>query len=59
MGFETWPFSKLIIFFSICLDKEVSFIHPNLPPILAESDLLKILAVAANPTLLILFKISK
>ena len=53
------PFSKLIIFFSICFDKEVSFTHPILPPILAVSDMLKMFAVAAKPIFLILFKISE
>jgi len=37
IGFDICPFSKLIIFFSICFDKEVSFTHPILPPILAVS----------------------
>jgi hypothetical protein len=53
------PFSKLIIFFSICFDKEVSFTHPTLPPILAVLDILKMFAVVAKPTSLILFKISE
>jgi hypothetical protein len=53
------PFFKLIIFFSICFDKEVSFTHPTFPPILAVSDILKIFAVAAKPTFSILFKISE
>jgi hypothetical protein len=58
IGFDTCPFFKLIISFSICFDKEVSFTHPILPPILAVSALLKIFAVAAKPTFSILYKIS-
>jgi len=59
IGFEICPFFRLIIFFSICFDKEVSFTHPILPPILAVSDELKIFAVVANPTFSLLFKISE
>ena len=48
----------MIIFFCICFDNEISFTHPTFPPILAVFDTLKIFAVVANPTSLILFKIS-